>query len=83
MGQRDTSTDRGDAVAIYQALKRGEGHDRVTEDNVQQLIEMAMEYGDTQTETLLREWRSPCGDDNATPPPRGSGNTESGVQGRR
>ena len=52
---------------IFQALKKGLGHDRVNDGNVDALIAMAAEEGDPQTELLLREWRSPCGDDPENP----------------
>jgi hypothetical protein len=66
---------------IYRALKRNAGRERVTDANVDALIRMAASKGDIQLEYLLREWRSPCGDDPAAPdvaqvvgnaPPRGS-----------
>ena len=52
-----------DLDEILQALQRGLGHDRVTESNVAQLIDGAARKGDRQTELLLREWRSTCGED--------------------
>lgn len=59
--------DPSDATArldeTYRALKRGVGRERVTDTNVDALIALAQERGDTQLEVLLREWRSPCGDD--------------------
>ena len=41
------------------------GHELVNDTNVHELILMAAQYGDTLTETLLREWQSSCGDDKA------------------
>lgn len=58
-----------DLLGIYQALRRGEGHERVHDGNVQALMDLATEHGDAQLRTLLAEWRSSCGDDNATPAP--------------
>lgn len=52
---------------IYDALRRGAGRERVNDDNVQPLIERAARDGDEQLEALLREWRSPCGDDPDAP----------------
>lgn len=49
--------------AIYRALKRGVGREQVNDTNVDSLIGLARERGDTQLEILLREWRSSCGDD--------------------
>jgi hypothetical protein len=63
----ELSMNRQEASEIYQALRVGRGHDRVTEANVEELIVLAKENGDAQTEVLLREWRSPCGDDPAMP----------------
>lgn len=48
---------------IYRALRRGVGRERVSDTNVDALITLAQERGDTQLEILLREWRAPCGDD--------------------
>jgi hypothetical protein len=48
---------------IYRALKKNAGRERVTDANVDALIRMAASKGDIQIEYLLREWRSPCGDD--------------------
>jgi hypothetical protein len=56
-----------ESAEIYQALRKGLGHDRVTEANVDELIGLAKDSGDAQTELLLREWRSTCGDDPAMP----------------
>ena len=52
---------------IYQQLKIGFGHERVNDDNVFALIDMAMRYGDKQIESLLREWQAPCSDDRDSP----------------
>lgn len=59
---------------IYHQLKLGLGHERVNDENVFDLINMAVRYGDTQIEALLREWQSPCSDDSEPalmPPARG------------
>ena len=53
---------------VYRALHRGVGREQVTDGNVEELIQMAKLRGDTQLEYLLREWRSPCGEDAAAPP---------------
>ena len=47
---------------IYHQLKLGLAHDRVNDNNVFALIDMAARYGDKQLETLLREWQAPCSD---------------------
>lgn len=56
-----------EASEIYQALRVGRGHDRVSESNVDELISLAQQNGDAQTEVLLREWRSLCGEDPQMP----------------
>jgi hypothetical protein len=66
-GLRRPTSDRDDLAVIYRALKRGEGRDAVTDSNVGALIEMAAGDGNAQLELLLREWRSPCGDDADSP----------------
>ncbi len=48
---------------ILDELHQGRGHEHVTDGNVEALIARAHERGDAQVEALLREWRSPCGDD--------------------
>jgi hypothetical protein len=60
-----------DMAQIYHQLKNGTGHELVTEENVQELIRMAEQYGNERIETLLREWHSNCGDDNSSPVRRG------------
>lgn len=57
-----------DLEAIYRALRTGGGRDRVSDANVDALIALAHERGDDQLEYLLREWRSPCGEDAAAVP---------------
>lgn len=49
-----------DPREIYAQLKRGIGHQHVTDDNVDELIAMAREYGDGELEAQLREWQAPC-----------------------
>ncbi len=56
-----------DLSALYQALKHNRGREQVSDANVDALIAMAQQYGDSQLELLLREWRSPCGDDPQAP----------------
>ncbi|HEU4458831.1 MAG TPA: hypothetical protein VFR90_06885 [Methylibium sp.] len=65
-----TSSREEQIDAVYRDLHRGLGRDRVTDDNVEALIARAREHGDAQLELLLREWRSPCGDDPDAPDPR-------------
>lgn len=48
---------------IYEQLRKGLGHDRVNDDNVDELIRMAEQRGDQQLRELLREWSAPCGND--------------------
>lgn len=62
-----TSNQANDLDDIYRALKRGVGRERVDDNNVDQLVQMAQEQGDAQLEYLLREWRSPCGEDADAP----------------
>ena len=52
---------------VFQELQAGRGRERVTDDNVDALIERARRAKDPQLELLLREWRSPCGDDPEAP----------------
>ena len=73
--QREQDLDR-----IYDALAHGRGREWVDEGNVDALVAMAQRAGNAQLELLLREWRSPCGEDAAAvqlppavPPPRRSG----------
>ena len=47
---------------IYQLLKKGTGHERVNDDNVFALIDLAARYGNKQLEMQLREWQAPCSD---------------------
>ena len=49
-----------DLDGIYRRLKAGEGHELVTDDNVQALIRMAEQRGDQLIEQTLREWQAPC-----------------------
>ena len=61
------STSPPSAADIYRALKHNLGHELVTDENVEAVIEVAQEHGDVQTEYLLREWRSTCGRDSHMP----------------
>ena len=66
----DWKLERAHAVPlddIYRALKRGVGREHVLDSNVDALIELARERGDTDLEVLLREWRASCGEDPAMP----------------
>lgn len=77
----DVAVDHDQRIAdIYRALKAGLGRELVDDRNVEPLIRCAARDGEVQLEALLREWRSPCGDDPdaprlepALPPPRGVG----------
>jgi hypothetical protein len=69
-----------DLGRIYDALVHGRGREWVDDGNVDALVMMAQRAGNAQLELLLREWRSPCGEDAdavqlpaAVPPPRRSG----------
>lgn len=53
---------RPDTLEIYRQLRQGLGHQHVGDDNVDELISMASNNGDTTIEKLLREWRAPCSD---------------------
>ncbi len=61
------ATTAPDIDTIYQALSQGRGREFVDDHNVQPLIDKARAHGDAQLELLLREWRSPCGDDPEAP----------------
>ncbi|MGE5450694.1 MAG: hypothetical protein ACM3VZ_02465 [Acidobacteriota bacterium] len=45
---------------IYAALEKGLGHQWVHDDNVQALIQMAVERKNGVIEATLREWQAPC-----------------------
>jgi hypothetical protein len=51
-----------EVLAIFRALKRGVGREKVNDRNVNALIALARERGEAQLEYLLREWRSDCGE---------------------
>jgi hypothetical protein len=51
-----------DVLGIFRSLKRGLGREKVTDRNVDALIDLAREHGEVQLEYLLREWRSDCGE---------------------
>jgi hypothetical protein len=51
-----------DVLGIFRFLKRGLGREKVTDRNVDALIDLAREHGEVQLEYLLREWRSDCGE---------------------
>ena len=51
-----------DLNEVYRQLKRGVGHEWVHDDNVFALIDIAVQDGNRQIETLLREWQAPCSD---------------------
>ena len=60
--QADVGQTPPDLTEIYRQLKRGLGHEWVTDGNVFALIELAVQDGNRRIETLLREWQSPCSD---------------------
>ncbi|AKJ29619.1 hypothetical protein [Caldimonas brevitalea] len=62
MNHDDASADN-QLQEIYRQLKRGLGHEHVTDDNVFGLIELAQRDGHQLLEQELREWQSPCGGD--------------------
>jgi hypothetical protein len=62
MQQADGSAAGEDIAAIYRQLKKGLGHEKVNDDNVFALIDMAARNGHKQLETELREWQAPCSD---------------------
>ena len=45
---------------IYAQLKRGLGHEHVTDANVPELIQMAQLDGNAVIAEELREWQAPC-----------------------
>lgn len=58
----DTAGQPEALLEIYRKLKRGLGHELVTDDNVFALIDLAQREGQIQLATQLREWQSPCSD---------------------
>lgn len=60
-----TTALQGDVEAIYRQLRKGLGHELVTDANVFALIDIARQRGDSLLEQELREWQSPCGDPGA------------------
>lgn len=62
-----SSSSETDLDAVFQDLKAGRGRERVNDDNVDALVARARRARDPQLELLLREWRSPCGDDPEAP----------------
>lgn len=46
---------------VYRLLRKGLGHEKVTDANVRALIRRAEQDGQTVLATELREWQSPCG----------------------
>jgi len=63
MTTQDPTAQADDVEPIFRALQQGRGREQVTDDNVDALVALAQERGDAQLELLLREWRSPCGED--------------------
>src|SRR5690606_33231461 len=71
MRNRPVSEPTGELKEIYRQLKLGMAHERVNDENVGTLIDMAARNGDSELETLLREWAAPCdsdGEPSAIPP---------------
>lgn len=54
-----------DLDEIYRQLKRGLGHQHVTDDNVSALIERAELDGNALIAQELREWQNPCRPDSS------------------
>lgn len=52
-----------DTKEIYRQLKIGVGHEHVNDQNVFDLIALAVLDGNAPLEQQLREWQSPCSDD--------------------
>ena len=67
MSDNTPHTATPEIAAIFDALRHGRGRERVDDGNVDALIAMARREQDAQLELLLREWRSPCGDDPESP----------------
>jgi hypothetical protein len=65
MKTEPTSTEPQD---IYRQLKKGLGHELVTDANVFELIALAKQDGHQLLETELREWQSPCGPNDSNLP---------------
>ena len=57
-----TPADGADPTEIYRKLKRGLGHELVTDANVDALIALAEQDGHLLLQQELREWRAPCSD---------------------
>lgn len=60
--QQRRPADPEDIDHVYRELRKGLGHELVTDDNVQALIERAEADGHQVLAEELREWQSPCGD---------------------
>jgi hypothetical protein len=46
---------------VYRLLRKGLGHEKVTDGNVAALIRRAEQDGHPILATELREWQAPCG----------------------
>jgi hypothetical protein len=62
-------TDPGETERIYRELRKGLGHELVTEQNVKALIARAQQDGHGILAEELREWASGCGGPPASPLP--------------
>lgn len=47
---------------IFRQLKLGMAHERVNDENVFTLIDLAQRNGEVELAQLLHEWQSPCSD---------------------
>jgi hypothetical protein len=54
-------TDASDIDSVYDNLVHGVGHEHVTEQNVEALIQRAEAGKHPVLAAELREWRAPCG----------------------
>ena len=63
-----------DPDSILRLLKRGLGHELVSEDNVGELIQLAVQHGHPLIEQELREWHTGCGGAAAGSPGTGAPN---------
>lgn len=65
----DRRIDPGETERIYRELRKGLGHEMVTEHNVKALIARAQQDGEELLAEELREWAAGCGGPGATPQP--------------
>lgn len=60
--QQHRPADPDEIDHVYRELRKGLGHELVTDANVKPLIERAEADGHQLLAQELREWQSPCGD---------------------